>query len=640
MRLRVLLVIFTLLSPAYLLPADDNTSTAEEVVVTARRTPQRTADTTANISVMSIRDLARIPAYNLNDALITLPGIDIQERSLLGYPSSISIQGANPAHTRLMVDGVLLNNNLNAFANPALIPLGNAERIEVIKGSGSSVWGSALGGVINVITKSPPPAGAKLINGAITLISGGGSVGLWQESLELSGRQGKFGYTFWENQRQTNREFRDNSRFLSQDLATKITYDLNHTTNLFANYQHTRQRIGGYEFDTLGYGDNYALKAAYGAIGVKMTPSKDLNLNVTLKSADQRSSLWSFTVPPPNTLMQAVNSKDVFSGLDINSALRLSERQSISGGMDIGKDRLNSDQISGPESVGRYAGYINHQWRLTPALGLEDGVRYDRNQAYGSQASPAIGAVYHLPRDTNLRLSVSRAFNAPQLIFKFISGNPVVIPNTDLKAERAYTYEFSTESKLMDNLWAKAALYRAEVSDLVNIVEIVPFTTYQAQNVNKTRRQGMEAQAKYTVTPDLSISSGFAYNRVQDRVTGQLIQPGGSSRTTYKLGLEYQHNKTLSAVLQGDYRFWNMPLTSQAQDRKFIWDARLTYRLAKFPPQREGNEGLTTSSLKHITRQPADIFLDIYNLFNRQNYYEVLLPSPGRRIEVGVKYSF
>jgi vitamin B12 transporter len=631
----VLIALFLLIIPAVLVAERTIPEQIDEIVVTARRTAENASQTPANITVLTADDLAKLPAHNLADALGLVSGVDIQGRGGFNQPSSLSIQGASPSHTRIMVDGILMNTQGAAFANPSLIPLGNIERIEVVKGAGSALWGSSLGGVINVITRQAPDNGSPVPKGSLTFTAGAGDTGFYQQTLALSGRSGKVGYLFWNNHVDTDSGFRTNSAALNDNVAGKVNYEISDTAQLLASYNYTSQQVGGYEFDTLGYGEDYRYFTRYGAIGLVMKPDNNLDLNATLKSSDQDSTLTRFAVPG-NALIAKSTSHDVFTGLDIGSALRLDERQSVSAGLDLGQDKLNSDLMTETETLGRYGLYANYQRLALRDLNLQTGLRYDANTAYGNQFSPSAGAVYSLPADTKLRLSVSRAFNAPPLIYRFITGAPGLIPNDQLKAERGLVYETSVATKPLKDLTLKVGLYRAEVTDLVNFVEIVPFTTYQAQNVDKVRRQGMETEVKYGLSNDVSARAGFEYNRVQNRATGQLVKDNGVAKAAYHLGLEYGAKptgasgaptnvgiaNTLQASLLGNYNFWNEPPASSAIDRRFIWDAHLSYELAG------------------VLKQSASAFINLYNIFNRPYYYNLLLPNPGRQVEFGMRYNF
>ena len=156
----------------------------EQVVVTATRTPTALPDVAASVSVITAAGIANTPAQELDDVLRLVPGVD-----LLGYsgdaqhPTSDSIgmrglggtaQGISRA--LVMVDGIPINDPFFGYIQWGRIPLENIERVEVVRGGGSPLWGNyAEGGVINVITREPSAQ-------QLTLGGGGGSYGTYRAS--------------------------------------------------------------------------------------------------------------------------------------------------------------------------------------------------------------------------------------------------------------------------------------------------------------------------------------------------------------------------------------------------------------------------------------------------------------------------
>jgi vitamin B12 transporter len=134
----------------------------QEESTSASRSPKPLSQSPENITIVTARDIEIINAHTLADVLATIPGI---QTHVLGGPGSSTytyIQGASFPHTLVMLDGAPLNKISN-FSDVGSVPARIIERIEIVKGSASSAWGPALGGVINVITKSPdkrPVSGA------------------------------------------------------------------------------------------------------------------------------------------------------------------------------------------------------------------------------------------------------------------------------------------------------------------------------------------------------------------------------------------------------------------------------------------------------------------------------------------------
>ena len=155
----ICLIMLTTILPAWAQESTDSPSfDLEQVIVTAAKRAQLLKDTPANVAVITGEDLQKIGAKTFDDALSLVAGVKVGRPygMALVTPQSINIRGIQgPDRTLLLVDGVPINNGNNDFINLNIIPVDSIERIEVVKGGYSALYGSnALGGVINIITKT------------------------------------------------------------------------------------------------------------------------------------------------------------------------------------------------------------------------------------------------------------------------------------------------------------------------------------------------------------------------------------------------------------------------------------------------------------------------------------------------------
>ena len=141
--------------------AAGNPSAVEEVVVTATRTPEPINDVPASVSVITAAQVRATPAQGLDDILQLEPGLNLNQFGpFVGHPTAYneSMRGLPVTETRMLVlmDGVPLNDPFFGYIQWNRIPLDNVDQVEIVRGGGSPLWGnSAMGGVINVITKAP-----------------------------------------------------------------------------------------------------------------------------------------------------------------------------------------------------------------------------------------------------------------------------------------------------------------------------------------------------------------------------------------------------------------------------------------------------------------------------------------------------
>ncbi len=179
------------ISPVF---AEDNTLESlgliDEPTISTFSIPRPNSQIAENVTVLTADDISRLNAHTLSDVLQTVPGIQLDYLRTPGTFSFFNIQGALNSTVLVLIDGIRQNDYDQNIALPGLIPVQQIDRIEIIKGASSTAWGTALGGVINIITKSPNPD--KTVSGMVS-----GSIGskfTADSRAELSGTNGRFGY--------------------------------------------------------------------------------------------------------------------------------------------------------------------------------------------------------------------------------------------------------------------------------------------------------------------------------------------------------------------------------------------------------------------------------------------------------------
>jgi iron complex outermembrane receptor protein len=166
------LLIFTALSA----PAEDLVN--ERIIVSASRYPITFNHLCRSVEVLDAQEIAKLPASNLQDLITYISGIDLRARGILGVQADASIRGSSFEQVLVLVDGVKMNNAQTGHFNLNLpLTLKDIERIEILKGGGSRVFGAgAFGGVINIITKNPD-------RNSISINLNGGEYGFYDAGL-------------------------------------------------------------------------------------------------------------------------------------------------------------------------------------------------------------------------------------------------------------------------------------------------------------------------------------------------------------------------------------------------------------------------------------------------------------------------
>ncbi len=197
-------------------------ATMEEVVVTATKTEEKRKDISNSLIVMDEIDVEESSAKSLGELLANELGIDWRTQGNYGGAAeAIHIRGMSGNGTQVFVNGVSINSPSLGIADVGRIPLNNIERIEVVKGSGSLLYGSgAIGGTVSIITKRP-----KRDRIDLKVSAGYGTEDTYQVSAEQGMFVlGDFGYFLTANRRETD-GFRDNSELEHQDVSLKLVFE-------------------------------------------------------------------------------------------------------------------------------------------------------------------------------------------------------------------------------------------------------------------------------------------------------------------------------------------------------------------------------------------------------------------------------
>ena len=582
----------------------------ERIVVTNRRTSVGLGKVTENITVLDEEEIKNLPVRNLSEALSYITGVDIESRQGFGRASSITIQGSSSHQVRVMIDGIPLNSLATGQVDPARFPIENVSRIEVIKGAASSIWGSGLGGVINVITKD---------TGKTTIPKGSLTTSFAEfrtkkESFDLSGKLADFGYYLFSSYMESGGKGpRDD--VLEKKAFGKLSYDLKERGKIIASFGYGDADVNSgeyppdamYKWQAQPYLNSYAKVSWEGSLD-------DTEIKVDLKHFRHTIINKVYDSISDETPSARAEARDRLYQLSLNTATHIRKEDLLVIGADFDCDTLKTTYLFKAKNIKLQAPYINYTLKYAP-LDFNFGLRYDRNSEFGEQLSPAFGFVYKLNNlpDTLLRATVSRAFNAPALLWKYyeeeLSG---LITNPDIRPERAWVYEVGMESKPFSKFWVKFSLYRSDVTDAIALAENEA-SQYYMKNFEKFRRQGAELQFKINILEGLDFFASGAFNDVEDRATRETVRGGVGPRQSFDIGIDYKNKSGFSLSLLSYYNRWNEPADSYPNDRKMLTDLKIS------------------QEFKNLA-----LFLNIYNLSNSKYWQDYYFPYPERYFEGGM----
>ena len=469
--------------------------TEETVEVTATRNPEPLAQTTSAITVVTRQQIEAKKPFDVIDALRLAPSLSIAQSGTFGKTTSIFLRGTNSNHTLVLIDGVRVNSPADGRFDPGTLPVQNIERIEVLRGPQSALYGSdAIGGVINIITR----------RGADAFRTGGdveiGSHNTNRQVLTANGTLGNSdGISFSATRLHSNGYFQNDDY---RNLAASLRYDhtLSPKSNLAfigqidsANEGTPGQEILSYDpnarsrpqnlFGSLQYNNEAGHRRdriILGAYDQSLHFNDPVNPGVPV--ADQ-----SFT----NSLI-----KDRILTLDAQSAFALGQHTITAGG------ELRSERASG-DTTSTFGDTNFGQGTTTRALFAQDefragrfalvpGLRLEDNSQFGSDLSGRLASSYNLTSQSKLKASIGTGFRAPAIneLYYPQFGDPNLQPEKSLGYELGYQHNLTRQGSV------ELTLFRNQFHNLIGTVVVPKSPLYpfgaKEGNAVRARTQGLE----------------------------------------------------------------------------------------------------------------------------------------------------
>lgn len=565
-------------------------------IVSGSRSPRPASQTAENITVVTSDDILALNAHTLADILYAVTGIQTEMTRTPGASTNFSLQGANFNHVLVLIDNVPLNTLSENFPDISAVPVQMIERVEIVKGAASSAWGNALGGVINVMTKSPDQERA--IGGM-----GSGSYGKRETTDlrgELSGTVGSKGYYLTGGKLRSD-GLLANNMVDKDNFYGKLLYDLPSRGSLAFTSWFSQGFNGMYQDGPVS--TSQEMKYLISTLSASYQLTDHLRLDAAAIASETRGDLFQrqpdmFGIP--TTFLLVLDESRVGGSLKLSW---LDEVQRVVAGVDYEhvKAQVSSPQIVADilnRNVDRVGVYLSDTLTLG-RFAVTPSARFDRTGSGGNHFSPSFGVTYALTEN-----SVVRGYTA--------MGYSLTSLNRSDSTEKVWTSQLGFESGDIPYLWVKGTLFRNDTWDVA-----VPSPI----GVMKERqlKQGVELEAKTLPVLNTSLSVGYTFIRGTLGYNGPILK--GVPRHTVNVGLRYQDQSDFRGELIGHYLDWN-------DDRKggrygdVIWDLHLMKELQFWEP---------------VTVEP---FLSFRNLLNGHQYADRLYENPGRWIELGVRCNF
>ena len=577
-------------------PAVSEEIPAEEIVVTANRRASSWKDAAAMVTVIEKEEIINAPAKTLDEFLVRVPSVSYKRTHIAecGPGREITLRGiSEQKRTLILVDGIPMNE-VNGAVNWSMIPKESVERIEIVRGPMSALYGSgAMGGVINILTKKPEKPSETVLKG------GYGSLNTYSASLLQRGMFDKVGYSVGGHlyhsdgyvQATPKQDYHvknertdvslSGSLYVKPDDKSQVTLGMNYVNEDYSRgLKNTDQKNATTAF-RLAYEREMADDASLSAAAFVQKVERNVVLGARpdytkLDHTEFSDSVkygqvfqTDFKVADFNQITVGVDSS--YFTMDKHNVYFNSDREANAKGNQLLSSIFAQDEMTFKTN--------KHKFMLTPGFRLDyirsgDGKSVDTapgafdpvDDTYQDRSwvaiNPKLAFVYRYDKWTTLRASAGRSFAAPtlfELYTVFTRGPTQLFGNPELKPENAYSAEIGWDQWYLKNMYSRITGYYTFGENFISSRPLNDAGTQtQMANITQIQIMGIDAELHFDINSFLSVYGGYTFNNstiLEDEVDasteGNMIPFEPMHRA--RLGVVFQYLQWITADFSTRY---------------------------------------------------------------------------------------
>ncbi len=626
----------------------DNDLQAEEVVVTASRRKSSWKDAPVMVTVIGKEELENSSDTTVDEFLRRVPSVAVKRSHIAecGPGREMTLRGIpDQKRTLVLVDGIPMNDGFGGSVNWSLIPKQSVERIEIVRGPMSALYGSgAMGGVINIITKVPKKRNETTIKGSY------GSFDAYSGAILQGGMFDKSGYFA------AGRLYDTDGYMKVEDPEDYHEKNERSEWSLLGKYYHmtgedSMVTLGAYSVD-----EDYSRGRLFdhqnnSLSGFHLTFEKETMDGIEVVGAfygnQNQRKVWVGAAPTYDSLEHTEDNEVQRFGELFKGSFKAGRYNTITAGIDSAYNRFEKyndfepaevttggqDGGNGEESdsetiiVEREAKAKGKQYmislfaqdettfkskkhKVTLTAGARsdycksfDGEMYDSNptgteinEEYEDEIwlslNPKAGVVYRYADWTTVRLSAGRAFAAPTLseMYMVFTRGPITLHgNPELEPEKAVSYNAGIDQWLGKDFVARVDGYYTQGDNFISSREIAP-NVYENDNITKVQIYGADAELRWSIVKSLKAYAGYTYTEstiLEDEEAPETEDNDLAfmPRSKGRLGLTFDNPKYFTLDVSANYvgaRYTDIENTSEGQLDEYVsLDAYLARRIGE-----------------------------------------------------------
>lgn len=548
--------------------AQSASQTLGPVVVTATGTEQSTLTAPAFTTVITSEDIAKLgPVNGLPDILRETAGINNNSDNL--GRDEIVVRGLGANYTLMLVNGKRISSSDALWRGSDFdyhsVPLSAIERVEIVRGPMSALYGSdAMGGVINIITKKPTDKWTGNIGAEYRVVEPGKDGNQYRVNLygagpvtdkvsasiagELYNRQP------WYHDSKNNGTVPVLEKKQLKDMRSTVSWAVteNQALDFTYGYNHDERPYNIYDA-VPSYSDQEVTRNTFNLSHTGKWGWGTTLLEANYEKADIDDYNSSYNAPK----QRALSEKNLFLHARTNFALAFNN---LTTGVEYRKQTIEDPATylnTGKSEIKQKAVYLQDAINLTDALSVVLGGRYDDHEIFGGEFTSRGSVVYRVTNTVSLKAGVSQGYKAPDAYqlnpeYRVIScgGRCFLSGNPNLQPETSTNYEAGVE--IREKTWdVNAVVFKNKVKDMIDPVYDPVLVQRNYTNINKVDLSGLEISGSLDIVSGLVFSGNYTYLHAKNVVTGGTLE----NRPNHKANgtLTWQALDYLSANVSAHY---------------------------------------------------------------------------------------
>ncbi len=491
----------------------------ETVVVTASMDEEFYWDTTVNMTVFTKEDIEKTMLMDVNEILRYVPGSIVQQAGAAGKVSTIRLRGATPGHVLLLIDGIPMNDPALGLPNFAPLTLSGLDRIEIVKGVHSPLYGSsASGGVVHMITeKGDGPFRIKFFGET-------DYSAIYDANISIDGRTGIFSYyTDYQTIRSDGQY--DNDNYKNNTFNIRLDFDFNEKTRLQFNTHYIDSLVGipieifsgsVTEDENSKQSDIYFLGSSI--FETRMLEVWETRFSFGFVSHNQKFKdpaddgelfAWPVDYKTETRTYNFNFTNNIHLGSDDIFTIGLETRN-----MSVTSTDQLTNMINYEEDVDLFGFYLQNRLVLNDNFYLTASVRWDDFGDFGDSFNPRLAAAMMLSPTSKLTFSYSTGFRIPSLneLYYPYYGNPDLLPEESKGFEVGFDQFIGGE-----NVHFNFVFFATDYTNMIGY----DFDTFMANNISEASISGFETNIDFKTPAGFSGKLGYTYTHSEDVATGE-----------------------------------------------------------------------------------------------------------------------